>query len=523
MRGVCIAILKGNSDAADDLVHDAFILAFASMGKLKNPSRFGQWLTTITRNVAFKYLEQNRRNPLIPLSEVPIEQLDISDETETIETHVSLNELLALINRLPDGYRNVFRMSVIEGFTHKEIADMLGIEPHSSSSQLSRAKVILRKMLSGYLTLVVLVVVMVFTLYKIYHKKPTDIHIEKGSISKAEEPRDKKVTINNDIIVSEKGSDESDGIITVAEVSRPDFTYVKITDILNDENCYDGVVISEPVNRDSAEYVTDTLLHNIRPTFDTNITEHSTKKRKWKMMLAGSLGPALAQNAYKLIVGSDNADSESGVPVNISTWEEYYDYLQSRSHDNMPADSVALMNIAKNNSGDIIEHENHEKPITFGISFSKTLNDRWSMETGLQYSLLRSSFTMGSGMNSIQRSQKLHYIGIPIKVSYKIADYRRFSAYASVGTVVNIPVKGRIRQSLVTDTTTMYLEGGSVSPSWQLSVNASLGVQYELKRNISIYFEPTLNYYIPSGSDTHSIWTEQPFTVTMPLGIRFTW
>ena len=69
----------------------------------------------------------------------------------------------------------------------------------------------------------------------------------------------------------------------------------------------------------------------------------------------------------------------------------------------------------------------------------------------------------------------------------------------------------------------MRLSDNRVTPPWQWSVNASLGVQYELLQNVNIYFEPTLNYYIHSGSDLHTIWTEQPFTVTMPVGIRITW
>ena len=61
-----------------------------------------------------------------------------------------LSEVVRLIDRLPEGYGQVFRLSVFEGLTHKEIANMLGIEPHSSSSQLARAKKMLRKMIQQY-------------------------------------------------------------------------------------------------------------------------------------------------------------------------------------------------------------------------------------------------------------------------------------------------------------------------------------------------------------------------------------
>lgn len=60
MRGVCIKALKGKGDCADDIVHDAFAVAFASIGKLRDPKRFGEWLTTITRNLSLKYLETEK-------------------------------------------------------------------------------------------------------------------------------------------------------------------------------------------------------------------------------------------------------------------------------------------------------------------------------------------------------------------------------------------------------------------------------------------------------------------------------
>lgn len=59
------------------------------------------------------------------------------------------------------------------------------------------------------------------------------------------------------------------------------------------------------------------------------------------------------------------------VPAAISTWEEYYDYLLTRSHDNMPADSLTLLHIAQNNSGRLVEQARHSRPLTFGLSFSK--------------------------------------------------------------------------------------------------------------------------------------------------------
>lgn len=452
------------------------------------------------------------------MSETSDEELNIAEKNQDSfdEDIVPMDKLILAMDELLDGYRRIFKLSVIKGLSHKEIVNLMGIEPHSSSSQLSRAKMMLRKLLSGYMALMLLVFVISVAIYRYIISKPSQERV-KGDIAVKEAEHNDCVPIVRNKMISEKELGEIENKTGKNETMRPTFTYFDVAEIIENS----AACIDEPYYYSDEESDTTELLE---PMLDIrDIVEYKPKKRKWKMLLAGSLGPALAQNAYKLIVGNDGGGGGPVEPTTISTWEEYYDYLLSRSHDDMPVDSVALLNIAKNNSGDIVEKEKHEKAITLGLSLTKELNEKWSVETGAQYTLLRSTFTMGSGMNYVQKSQRLHYIGIPLKVSCRIADYRKLSAYGSVGVVMNIPVKGKVTQNLVTDTMTMKLDSRQVSPPLQWSVNASLGVQYELTRNMSIYLEPTLNYHIPTGSNIHSTWTERPFTFTMPVGIRFTW
>ena len=68
MVGVCMKIAKEDEDTVHDLVHDAFVLAFASLGNLRNNERFGEWLTTIVRNVALKHISQKEKIHFVPLS-----------------------------------------------------------------------------------------------------------------------------------------------------------------------------------------------------------------------------------------------------------------------------------------------------------------------------------------------------------------------------------------------------------------------------------------------------------------------
>ena len=149
MLGICMNIVKEDSAVAEDLVHDAFILAFVSLVNLRDNARFSEWLTTIVRNVALKHVEQRERMHLLPLSSVSEEETLMADSVSSPDADLNYKELLELVNLLPEGSRKILNLSVVDGFSHKEIADMLGIAPHSSSSQLSRAKRMLRRMIES--------------------------------------------------------------------------------------------------------------------------------------------------------------------------------------------------------------------------------------------------------------------------------------------------------------------------------------------------------------------------------------
>ena len=251
--------------------------------------------------------------------------------------------------------------------------------------------------------------------------------------------------------------------------------------------------------------------------------QRKKKAGVWKFMLAGSLGPQLAQNIYKLIA-TPHSDSGVGadLPQQVSTWEDYYTYLNTRYQEGTLGDSVTIINIAKNNQGDIVESQHHYSPVTIGLSANKKLNERWSLETGLQYTFLKSDFTTGNDFR-IQETQRIHYIGIPFRVSYCWGNFRNFSLYSTAGMQLDIPLKGTLQTSHITDSIPMSMGRQSLNAPLQWSINASTGVQYHFTPRISLYIEPTVNYYIPDGSGLRTIRKEHPVTFTVPVGLRFSW
>ncbi len=198
-------------------------------------------------------------------------------------------------------------------------------------------------------------------------------------------------------------------------------------------------------------------------------------------------------------------------------------YMHSVWHEGASMDTLALMEIADHNTGEIIEQEQHDRPITFGLSLSMPLYGRWNVETGLQYSILKSRFSMGSEDFYIGKNQKIHYLGIPVRLSYRLADYKTLSVYGSGGLTLNVPVYGKTISKFVVDGAVLYTEKRHFTPSVQWTANISAGLQYWFLPNISIYVEPTLNWNIPNGSSTHTNWTENPIMFSVPFGIRITW
>ncbi|MBO5016751.1 MAG: sigma-70 family RNA polymerase sigma factor, partial [Bacteroidaceae bacterium] len=192
MKGICRRYIS-DEQTVEDVLHDAFVIIFTSFDRLRDVRRAEAWMMAITRNLASKYKAHQKNHSFVSLEAV--ESLEAHHEEITING-AALEEVLKLIDKLPEGYGKVFRLSVFEGMTHKEIADMLGIEPHSSSSQLTRAKKMLRKSLAQYkmqwlLPLLLPVIFYIFMLNRrIETGQPiTTLHGKRTETKKAASPK----------------------------------------------------------------------------------------------------------------------------------------------------------------------------------------------------------------------------------------------------------------------------------------------------------------------------------------------
>jgi RNA polymerase sigma-70 factor (ECF subfamily) len=141
MFALCYRYVKDSMDAEDVLV-TAFTKIFDRIDQYKGEGSFEVWMRRVVVNEALTFLRRNRTMYLQT-------DLEVADrEPGTFADHLEAEDLIRLIQELPSGYRVVFNMYAIDGYSHKEIADHLGISENTSKSQLSRARTYLQKVLA---------------------------------------------------------------------------------------------------------------------------------------------------------------------------------------------------------------------------------------------------------------------------------------------------------------------------------------------------------------------------------------
>lgn len=139
MLAVCTRYARHRLEA-EDIFQEAFIKVFSKLHQFEKRGSLEHWIKRIMINTAIKYLKKSSvKNELIGLEELP----ETAIKSDAI-SQMSEQELLKVINTLPDGYRMVFNMYAIEGMNHKEIADELGIGESTSRSQLVKARKLLQ-------------------------------------------------------------------------------------------------------------------------------------------------------------------------------------------------------------------------------------------------------------------------------------------------------------------------------------------------------------------------------------------
>ncbi len=143
LLGVCQRYARNKEDA-EDILQDSFIKIFGKLEQFKAEGSFEGWMRRVVVNTALKKYTVSRYTKEISVEQV-FEVEGAANTESTSFSHLSEKDLLVIINNLPDGYRLIFNLYVIEGYQHDEIANMLGIQASTSRSQLVKARQLLQR------------------------------------------------------------------------------------------------------------------------------------------------------------------------------------------------------------------------------------------------------------------------------------------------------------------------------------------------------------------------------------------
>lgn len=153
MLGVCLRYSK-DSNEAKEMLHEGFFKIFANLKNFKAPESLEGWIKKIMVNSAIDYLHKNKQNLIVSTFNANKSAANTLEEISDDELilNIGKEEILKAVQELPPAYRKVFNLYLIEGHSHKQIAEMLDISEDTSESNLSKAKFNLRKNIQQIIT-----------------------------------------------------------------------------------------------------------------------------------------------------------------------------------------------------------------------------------------------------------------------------------------------------------------------------------------------------------------------------------
>lgn len=295
-----------------------------------------------------------------------------------------------------------------------------------------------------------------------------------------------------------------------------------------EEEKTDEVIVEEPEKEESKTIKNETLTE----TADTQVQQkkrlrasREADRERMKQNAEEAKSKSTRSSGFSLGVGAGNTPYGS-----LSTFDGMGSFVV-RSAYYVSSD----LNMAPVNNGGLaysqILLENaaqspqtsvkHHMPVTIGFSLDWNLDKNWTLETGLNYTLLSSDIRSGS-KSYVEETQKLHYVGIPLKIRRSIWQNRWFSVYASVGGAVEKCVSGRLESVTVTNGGNRTSERTSLEVDpLQWSVAAAAGAQVNFTSRLGLYLEPGVAYYFDDHSGVETIRKEHPFNFNLQLGLRF--
>ena len=164
-------------------------------------------------------------------------------------------------------------------------------------------------------------------------------------------------------------------------------------------------------------------------------------------------------------------------------------------------------------TSDLYEETKHHQPISVGMQVGFHLLPKLKLSTGLVYTKVSSDFISGVSDTRTVSTQDLHYIGIPLNLSYSVWEYKGLHTYVTAGGEGAVNIKNH------TETDGEVKESKRDKMQW--STNASVGIQYDFIPQLGVYVEPGMKYYLDNGSQIENIFKDKKLNFNIQFGLRF--
>ena len=390
LYGVCFHYVQ-DKETANDLLHDSFIIIFSSLDQVKDISKLESWMKTIVKNIALNHLRSKNRFQNISIDEIS-EPVYETENEENPHPEITFDQILPLVDTLPERYGKVFRLSVLEGLSHDEIGVLLGIGAHSSSSNLSRAKALLRKAIMKHYGIVLMICSLIL------------ISIPLFIGNKNEDPQ--TITLTKD---ARKIDDAKSEITIPVELPSPAGFMME-----------SRMAANKPVITDTS--ITDTsvvIKHHLTDTIKTEgskkeVQDKSYEERPYLFVEPETRNKPGKGSVLFAISGGGNSTSDD---FSITTTYPGGDFTASPEIVEKKTEYV------------------HSMPVTLSATFRYTY-----LSTKIYEKTIKNSF----GIGDMNRKQQIHYIGIPLNASYSFWCSPKWNAYVSAGAVMEFPVAASI-------------------------------------------------------------------------------
>ena len=364
---------------------------------------------------------------------------------------------------------------------------------------------------------VVLAMVGFFAFYQFdNHMSKLEASNERAIVSKtAEQKAEENTTESEDILNPEKYSTPVKLSTPLKAMIPAETKLLAQAPIINNaetETSEQAAEESIASTSDNHQTTATTEAHKLKQTYlpdvvePTAVSSQSEHSDRWSIGLAGSNGLLLAANDYV------NSMRSQLIYYDNSTENYYWSLIHNPS-----------INPSNNNSytqsstiTDIVSK--HHIPLRFGLSLQYQLNHHLALVSGINYTYLKSEFSINNTYlnsessiplhNYISYDQKLSYIGIPLAISYRVWATDHLNIYLTGGTMLEKCVKVEVTDDDID------------SHPWQWSVNASAGAEYNFTRLFGVYLEPSLGYYFDDGTSLQHYYKEHPLAPSIHFGLR---